>query len=130
MVCEIAVSNFRQVCTCVPTLKPLFETYFRGIFSGSTQDSKNTGQYFRTGGRGTDHSRGGSNLDPFYGDVELSRHKHRAQVTANNVDSDTESTDEILAHRPSNLEDHVVDERHTDSIVVSRTYQVRTTADL
>lgn len=114
----------------MPTLKPLFETYFRGIFSGSTHDSKNTGQYFRTDGRPTDHSRRGSNLDPFYGDVELNRHKHRAQITANNVDSDTESTDEILAHRPSTLEDHVVDDRATDSIVVSRTYQVRTTIDL
>jgi hypothetical protein len=113
----------------VPTLKPLFETYFRYIFPGSTHDSKNTGQYFRTGGRATDPSRRGSNLDPFYGDVELNRHKHRAQITANNVDSDTEITDEILAHQPSTLEDHVADNRHTDSIVVSHTFQIRTKAD-
>ncbi|KAI4846403.1 hypothetical protein E4T44_05081 [Aureobasidium sp. EXF-8845] len=118
-----------MVCTCVPTLKPLFETYFRGIFSGSTHDSKITGKYFRTDGRPTDHSRRASNLDAFYGDVELSGHKNKAQITANNVDSDTESTDEILSHRPTTIADHVVDDRGTNSIIISRSYQIKTTAD-
>ncbi|KAI5236360.1 hypothetical protein E4T43_08692 [Aureobasidium subglaciale] len=118
-----------MVCTCVPTLKPLFERYFRGIFSGSTHDSKPTGQYYRTDERQTDHSRKGSNMDPFGANIELHRHKNKAQITANNVDSDTDSTDEILAHRPSTVEDHVVDDRGTSGIVVSHSYQVRTTVD-
>ncbi|CAD0024878.1 unnamed protein product [Aureobasidium pullulans] len=118
-----------MVCTCVPTLRPLFETYFRGIFTGSTHDSKPTGQYFRTDERPTDHSRKGSNLDPFRTDIELHRHKNQAQITANNVDSDTDSTDEILAHQPTTIEDHVVDERTVGGIVVSHSYQVRTSAD-
>ncbi|KAI4716465.1 hypothetical protein E4T48_07378 [Aureobasidium sp. EXF-10727] len=116
------------VCACVPTLKPFAETYFRGIFSGSTHDST-PGQYFRTDERPTDHSRKGSNLDPFRGDIELHRHKNKAQITAN-VESDTDSMDEILAQRPSTVEDHVVDERTTNGIVVSHSYQVRTTAEL
>jgi hypothetical protein len=125
----VVVSNSCQVCTCVPTLKPLFETYFRGIFSGSNNDSKMTGKYFRTDGRPTDHSRRASNLDAFYGDIELNRHKNKAQITANNVDSDTESTYEILSHRPTVIADHVGDDRNTNSIVISRSYQIKTTAD-
>jgi hypothetical protein len=125
----VVVSNSCQVCTCVPTLKPLFETYFRGIFSGSNNDSKMTGKYFRTDGRPTDHSRRASNLDAFYGDIELNRHKNKAQITANNVDSDTESTYEILSHRPTIIADHVGDDRNTNSIVISRSYQIKTTAD-
>lgn len=117
------------LCTCVPTLKPLFETHFRGIF-GSTHDSKHTGQYFRTDERHTDHSRKGSNLDPFRGDIELDRHKNKAQITANNMESDTDSMDEILAYQPSTVEDHVIDDRTINGIVVSHSYQVRTTADL
>lgn len=118
-----------MLCTCVPTLKPLFETYFRGMF-GSTQDSKHTGQYFRTDERQTDHSRKGSNLDPFRGDIELNKHKNKAQITANNVESDTDSMDEILAYQPSTVEDHIQDDRAMSGIVVSHSYQVRTTADL
>ncbi|KAI5205513.1 hypothetical protein E4T42_00453 [Aureobasidium subglaciale] len=118
-----------MVCTCVPTLKPLFERYFRGIFSGSTHDSKPTGQYYRTDERQIDHNRKGSNMDPFGANIELHRHKNKAQITANNVDSDTDSTNEILAHRLSTVEDHVVDDRGTSGIVVSHSYQVRTTVD-
>ncbi|KAH0386879.1 hypothetical protein KCU92_g2262, partial [Aureobasidium melanogenum] len=116
-----------MLCGCVPTLKPLFETYFRGIFE-STQDSKHTGQYFRTDERRTDHSHKGSNLDPFRGDIEMNRHKNQAQVTANHVESDADSMDEILAHQPPAIEDHIIDERTTSGIVVSHSYQVRTAA--
>lgn len=121
---EAAVS---MMCACVPTLKPFFETHFRGMF-GSTQDSKHTGQYFRTDERQTDHSRKGSNLDPFRGDIEMNRHKNKAQITANNVESDTDSMDEILNQRPSIVEDHIIDDRIMSGIVVSHSYQVRTAA--
>jgi hypothetical protein len=115
------------VCTCVPTLRPLFEIYFRHMFTSSMNDSALTGHYLRTGTNPTDHNRTVSGFVPFRADIEMQRHKNQAQVTANDMESDNNSTHEILAHRPSLAESHVVDDRVVNGIVVARSYQVKTT---